>query len=107
MYTRKYIWDSHGQSSVQQEDSFHHQIGLKFKGAGVIVKCYIWSTAFYGTETWTLRKADQKSLESFEMWWWRRTEKFGWTDRVKNEDVLVRVKEERNILNKIKRRKYT
>ena len=30
------------------------------------MKCYIWSTAFYGAETWTLRKVYQKYLESFE-----------------------------------------
>ena len=29
-----------------------------------LVECYIWSTAFYGVETWTLRKVDQKYLES-------------------------------------------
>jgi hypothetical protein len=28
-----------------------------------LVKCYIWSMAFYGAETWTLRAADQKYLE--------------------------------------------
>ena len=33
-----------------------------------LVKYYIWSMAFYGAETWTLRGADQKYLESFEMW---------------------------------------
>jgi hypothetical protein len=31
------------------------------------VKCYIRSIALYGAETWTLRKVDQKYLESFEM----------------------------------------
>jgi hypothetical protein len=39
------------------------------------VKCYIWSIALYGAEKWTLRKVDQKYLESFEMWCWRRMEK--------------------------------
>jgi hypothetical protein len=38
-----------------------------------LVKCYIWSIALYGAETWTLRKVDQKYLESFEMWCWRRS----------------------------------
>jgi hypothetical protein len=36
-----------------------------------LVKCYNWSIALYGAETWTLRKVDQKYLESFEMWCWR------------------------------------
>jgi hypothetical protein len=44
-----------------------------------------------GAETWTLPKVDQKYLESFEMWCWRRMEKISWTDRVRNEEVLHRV----------------
>jgi hypothetical protein len=39
------------------------------------------------------------------MWCWRRMEKISWTDHVRNEEVLHRVKEERNILHTIKRRK--
>ena len=38
-----------------------------------LVKCYIWSIALYGAETWTLRSVDQKYLEIFEMWCWRRS----------------------------------
>jgi len=44
-----------------------------------LVKCYVWSIALYGAETWTLRAVDQKHLESFEMWCWRRMEKIIWT----------------------------
>jgi len=39
------------------------------------------------------------------MWCWRRMEKVSWTDRVRNEEVLQRVKEERNIPHTLKRRK--
>jgi hypothetical protein len=70
-----------------------------------LMKCYIWSIALYGAETWTLRTVNQKQLESFEMWCRRRMEKISWTDHVKNEDVLLRVKEQRNILQKIRKRK--
>ena len=55
--------------------------------------------------TWTLRAMDQKNLESFEMWCWRRMEKISWTDYVRNEDVLLRVKEQRNIIHEIRKRK--
>jgi len=41
----------------------------------------------------------QKYLESFEMWCWRRMEKISWTDHVRNEEVLFRVNEQRNILH--------
>ena len=47
---------------------------------------------------------DEKHLESFEMWCWRRMEKISCTDHVRNE-VLLLVKEQRNILHEIIRRK--
>ena len=69
------------------------------------MKCYIWSIALYGAETWTLRAVDQKHLESFEMWRWRRMEKISGTDHMRNEEVLLRIKEQRNILHEINKRK--
>jgi hypothetical protein len=39
------------------------------------------------------------------MWCWRRTEKIIWTDHVRNEKVLLRVSEQRNILHEIRKRK--
>jgi hypothetical protein len=70
-----------------------------------LVKCYIWSIALYGSETWMLRAVDQKHLESFEMWCWRSMKKIIWTDHLRNEEVLFRIKEQRNILFEISRRK--
>jgi len=70
-----------------------------------LVKCYIWSIAIYGAETWTLRAVDQKHLESFEIWCRRRMEKISWTEHVRNKEVLFRVKEKRNILHGVSKRK--
>ena len=68
------------------------------------MKCYIWSIALYGAEIWVLRAVDQKQLECSEMWYWRRTEKISWTDHVRNEEVLLRVNEQRKILHEIRKR---
>jgi hypothetical protein len=70
-----------------------------------LVKCYVWSMALYGAETWTLRAEDQKNLGSFEVWYCRRMEKISWTDHVRKEEVLLRVKEQRNILHEISKGK--
>jgi hypothetical protein len=78
---------------------------LDFELSKKLVKCYIWSIALYGAETWTLRAVDQKHPESFEMWCWRRMGKISWTDHVRNEEVLLRVTEQRNILHEIRKRK--
>ena len=58
-----------------------------------------------GAEIGILRKVDKKYRGSFEMWCWRRMEKISWTDRVRNEEVLHRDKEQRNILHTVTRRK--
>jgi hypothetical protein len=69
------------------------------------VKFYIWSIAVYGAKTWTLRAVDQKHLESSEMWCWRRMKNISWTEHVRNEEVLLVFKEQRNILHEISKRK--
>jgi hypothetical protein len=50
---------------------------LDFELRKKLVKCYVWSIALYGAETWTLRAVDQKHLESFEMWCRRKANWIG------------------------------
>ena len=54
-----------------------------------LVNCYIWSTDIYNGETWTLRKENQKYLESFEMWYWIGME-ISWTVRVRSEKAYIK-----------------
>jgi hypothetical protein len=68
------------------------------------VQCYIWSISLYGAETGTVWGLDQKQLESFEVWCWRKMETNIWADHLRNE-VLLMVKEQRNILHEISKRK--
>ena len=53
-----------------------------------LAKCYVWSVALYGAETWTLTKEDEKRLEGFEMWVWRATEKVRWVDKVRDLSLI-------------------
>ena len=55
-----------------------------------LVKCFVWNVVLYGAETWTLRWNEQKQLEAFEMWVWRRMERVKWTDKIENAVVLER-----------------
>ena len=82
----------------------HHTSACPTRMRKKLVKFYVWSIALFGAGTWTLRAVDYKHLESFEIWCWRRMVKISWTDRVGNE-VLLRVKEQRNILHEISKRK--
>jgi hypothetical protein len=55
----------------EEETLFTCKIGVKFKKN--IVKCCVWILAVYGAETRTLLEVDQKYMESFEVWCWRRS----------------------------------
>jgi hypothetical protein len=67
-----------------------------------LVKCCMWSLALCGAGSWTLRKVNQKYLEMFEMWCWGMIEKICWTDLVRNEKLLHKVKEQKCVLYKVK-----
>ena len=76
-----------------------------FNIEGLVVKRYVRSVALYGAQTWTLRKEDENRLEAFEMWVWRTMKKVRWLDKVRNDEVLRRIGEERTILKVIENRK--
>ena len=80
----------------KKKDLFTSKVDLNL--VKKLVACYLWSIEFYGVDTWTLREVDQKYVESFEMWCWRRVEKISLIDRVKNEEVLQTVKKAMNFL---------
>jgi len=61
---------------------------LDFHFRKKLVKYYSWGIALYGAVTWTLWKGDEKYMESFEVWCWRRIEKIIWSNCVRNEEVL-------------------
>ena len=63
----------------------------RYRKFSILLKFFMWSVALYGAETWTLRRNEQKHLEAFEMWVWRRMERVKWTDKIKNAVVLERV----------------
>ena len=70
-----------------------------------LIKALVWSVLLYGSETWTLKKADMKRLESCEMWIWRRMENISWGERITNEEVLRRVGEKRSLIDFIWKKK--
>jgi hypothetical protein len=75
-------------------DLFNRKLTLNVRKK--LVKSYITRIALYGAETWTLRRVRQVYLGGFEIRSWRRMQKISWTDRMRKEEVLYRMKEEKN-----------
>ena len=60
-----------------------------------VLKTYVNSILFYGSEAWTMNMGIEKRLEATEMWFWRRNLKVPWTDKITNENIQKQVNEKR------------
>ena len=66
-----------------------------------MMECYVWSVLRYGSEMWTLRKAEVRKINAFEMWCYRRILNISWTERKTNEWVLRKLKRRRCLMDSI------
>ena len=53
-----------------------------------LVKAIVFPVLMYGSESWTVRKAEHRKIESFELWCWRRLLRVPWTARRSNQSIL-------------------
>ena len=53
-----------------------------------LVKAMVFTVAMYRCESWTVKKAEQRSIDAFEVWCWRRLLRVPWTARRSNQSVL-------------------
>ena len=67
----------------------------------------VFSIASYGSECWVLKKSDEKKIEAFEMWCYRRLLRISWTDMKSNEWVLEKIDCKERLLTAINRRKMS
>ena len=48
----------------------------------------------YGCESWTVKKAERRSIDAFELWCWRRLLRISWTARTSNQSILKEISPE-------------
>ena len=55
-----------------------------------LVKAMVFPVVMYGCESWTLKKAELRRIDAFELWCWRRLLRVPWTVRRSNQSILKR-----------------
>ncbi|GFO42502.1 endonuclease-reverse transcriptase [Plakobranchus ocellatus] len=70
-----------------------------------IMKTLVWTVMTYGAEGWTIKKKQEKKINSTEMWFYRRLLRISWRERRTDQSILEELNEERKLLNYIKKRK--
>ena len=53
-----------------------------------LVKAMVFPMVMYGCESWTIKKAERRRIDAFELWCWRRLLRVPWTARRSNESIL-------------------
>ena len=56
-----------------------------------LVKAMIFSVVMYGCESWTVKKAEHRKIDAFELWCWRRLLRVRWTARRSNQSILEEI----------------
>ena len=56
-----------------------------------LVKAMVFQVVMYGYESWTVRKAERRRIDAFELWCWRRLLRVPWTARRSNQSILKEI----------------
>ena len=56
-----------------------------------LVKAMVFPVVMYGCESWTLKKAECRRIDAFELWCWRRLLRVPWTARRSNQSILKEI----------------
>ena len=59
-----------------------------------LVKAMVFPVVMYGCESWTIKKAEHRRIDAFEVWSWRRLLRVPWTARGSNQSILKEISPE-------------
>ena len=59
-----------------------------------LVKAMVFPVVMYGSESWTIKKAESQRIDVFELWCWRRLLRLPWTARRSNQSILKEINPE-------------
>ena len=56
-----------------------------------LVKAVVFPVFMYGCESWTIKKAEHRKIDAFELWYWRRLLRVPWMGRRSNQCILKEI----------------
>ena len=59
-----------------------------------LVKAMVFPVVMYGCESWTIKKAERRSIDAFELWCWRRLLRVPWIARISNQAIVKEISPE-------------
>ena len=77
-----------GRKGMTKLDSILKSRGITLSTKVHLVKAMVFSVVTYGCESWTIKKAEHRRIDAFELWCWKRLLRVPWTARRSNQSIL-------------------
>ena len=83
-----------GRKAMTHLESILKSRGITLLTKVCIVKAIVFPVVIYGCESWTIKKAECRRIDAFELWCWRRLLRVPWTARRSNQSILKEISHE-------------
>ena len=83
-----------GRKVMTNLDSILKSRDITFSTKFHLVKAMVFPVVTYGCDSWTIKKAECKRIDAFELWCWRRLLRVPWTARKSNQSILKEISPE-------------
>ena len=77
-----------GRKAMTNLDSILKRRDITLPTEVQLVKAMVFPVVMYGCESWTIKKAERRRIDAFELWCWRRLLQVPWTARRSNQSIL-------------------
>ena len=72
-------------------DSIFKSRGITLPTMVHLIKAMVFAVVMYGCESWTVKKAERRRIDAFDLWCWRRLLRVPWTARRSNQPILKEI----------------
>ena len=80
-----------GYIQMSQPIRLHTLNNITLSTKARLVKAMVFPVVIYGCESWTIKKAERRRIDAFELWCWRRLLRVPWTARRSNQCILKEI----------------
>ena len=77
-----------GRKAIANLDSILKSRDITLLTKVLLVKAMVFQVVMYGCEGWTIKKAEHRRIDTFELWCWRKLLRVIWTARGSNQSIL-------------------
>ena len=80
-----------GRKDMTNLDSIFKSRNITLATKVHLVKAMVFPVVMYGCESWTVKKAERRRIDAFELWCWRKLLRVLWTARISNQSIVKEI----------------